>query len=63
MNNIKLSVFVYPVAPEDGTGVTLWLNYYDFRSRSVIFFFIFSLALECCLSISPSFFFAMSYIP
>ncbi len=20
--------FVYPVAPEDGTGVTLWLNYY-----------------------------------
>ena len=30
MNYIKLSVFVYPVAPEDGTGVTLWLNYYDF---------------------------------
>jgi len=25
----NLSVFVYPVAPEDGTGVTLWLNYYS----------------------------------
>ncbi len=24
----NLSVFVYPVTPEDGTGVTLWLNYY-----------------------------------
>ncbi len=24
-------VFVYPVAPEDGTGVTLWLNYYELR--------------------------------
>ncbi len=23
------SVFVYPVAPEDGTGVTFWLNYYE----------------------------------
>ena len=24
----NLSVSVYPVAPEDGTGVSLWLNYY-----------------------------------
>ena len=25
----NISVFVYSVAPKDGTGVTLWLNYYD----------------------------------
>ncbi len=28
-------VFVYPVAPEDGTGVTLWLSYYPYFKKSI----------------------------
>jgi hypothetical protein len=31
--NYNLCVFACPVAPEDGTGVTLWLNYYEIIVR------------------------------
>ena len=31
----NLSVFAYPVAPEDGTVVTLWLHYYPKYSGDV----------------------------